>query len=401
VTGTPRRSLVAIAITAQLAVSPSTAAAQESVRSVRDVLSFLLTNVSIPTLDFEKDAEATAATRDTISRALLNELTTLPISTSSSGFTYLFDPTLGTVGRASNSFGPFFVERALTSGRNQLSFGAAFRYSQFDQLDGRDLRSGTFVTTANRFRDEAQPFDVETLELRIDTRTVTAFANYGVTDRFDIGAAVPIVSMNLSGERVNTYRGQTLIQAQATAVTSGVADVAITARAHLLGGGASGLAAGAEIRLPTGREEDLLGSGELAVRLLGIASFEGTHAAAHVNGGYWFGGISREGSYSGAVTVAASSRVTLVGELLGRWIEGFGEIAEVSAPHPRSVGVETIRLLPVDTGSRTMTNIAVAGIKWNVGDRWLVNSNVLIPVTNRGLRARVIPTIGLDYSFGR
>jgi hypothetical protein len=360
-----------------------------------------LTNVSIPTLDFEKDAEATAATRDTISRALLNELTTLPISTSSSGFTYLFDPTLGTVGRASSSFGPFFVERALTSGRNQLSFGAAFRYSQFDQLDGRDLRTGTFVTTANRFRDEAQPFDVETLELRIDTRTVTAFANYGVTDRFDIGAAVPIVSMHLSGERVNTYRGQTLIQAQATAATSGVADVAITARAHLLGGGASGLAAGAEIRLPTGREEDLLGSGELAVRVLGIASFEGTHAAAHVNGGYWFGGISREGSYSGAVTVAASSRVTLVGELLGRWIEGFGEIAEVSAPHPRSVGVETIRLLPVDTGNGTMTNIAVAGIKWNVADRWLVNSNVLIPVTNRGLRARVIPMIGLDYSFER
>lgn len=397
-TGARTPSLVAIAITAQLFLPPSEAFAQQS---VRDVLSFLLTNRAIPTLDFEKDAEATAATRDTISRALLTELTTLPISTSSAGFTYLFNPELGTVERASSSFGPFFVERALTSGRNQLSFGAAFRYSEFDQLDGRDLRTGTFVTTANRFRDEPQPFDVETLELRIDTRTVTAFANYGVTDRIDIGAAVPIVSMHLTGERVNVYRGQTLIQANATAITSGVADVAITARAHLLGGRASGLAAGTEIRLPTGREEDLLGSGELAMRVLAIASFEGTHAAAHVNGGYWFGGISREGSYSAAVTVAASSRVTLVGEFLGRWIEGLGEIGEVSAPHPRSVGVDTIRLLPIDTESRTMTGMAVAGIKWNVGDRWLVNGNLLMPVTNRGLRARVVPAIGLDYSFGR
>ena len=394
-----KRFIFVIAVAMQLAAIPTNAAAQQ--RTVRDILTFLLTNQSIPTGDFVKDAEATAATSDTISRALLTELTTLPISTSSAGFTYLFNPTLGTVERASSSFGPFFVERALTAGRNQLSFGAAFRYSEFDQLDGRDLRTGTFVTTANRFRDEAQPFDVETLELRMDTRTVTAFANYGVTDRLDIGAAVPIVSMHLAGERVNNYRGQTLPQARATATTSGIADMAITARAHLLGGRASGLAAGTEIRLPTGREEDLLGSGQLAMRVLAIASFEGTHAAAHVNGGYWFGGISREGSYSAALTVAASSRVTLVGEFLGRWIEGLGEIAEVSAPHPRSVGVETIRLLPIDTDSRTMTAMAVAGIKWNIGDRWLVNGNVLIPVTNRGLRARMVPAIGLDYSFGR
>ena len=394
-----KRFILVIAVATHLAAIPTDAAAQQ--RTVRDILTFLLTNQSIPTGDFVKDAEATAATSDTISRALLTELTTLPISTSSAGFTYLFNPTLGTVERASSTFGPFFVERALTSGRNQLSFGAAFRYSEFDQLDGRDLRTGTFVTTANRFRDEAQPFDVETLELRMDTRTVTAFANYGVTDRFDIGAAVPIVSLHLAGERVNNYRGQTLPQARATATTSGVADIAITARAHLLGGRASGLAAGTEIRLPTGREEDLLGSGQLAMRLLAIASFEGTHAAAHVNGGYWFGGISREGSYSAAVTVAASSRVTLVGEFLGRWIEGLGEIGEVSAPHPRSVGVETIRLLPIDTDGRTMTAMAVAGIKWNVGDRWLVNGNVLIPVTNRGLRARMVPAIGLDYSFGQ
>ncbi len=391
-----RRFLAAIA-TITLFV-PTHAYAQQ--RSVRDVLSFLLTNQSIPTGDFVKDAEATAATRDTISRALLTELATVPISTSSAGFTYLFSPALGTVERASSSFGGFFVERALTAGRNQFSFGATFRYSEFDRLDGNDLRTGQFVTTANRFRDEPQPFDVETLELNIDTRTVTAFANYGLTNRVDIGAAVPIVSMRLAGERVNTYRGQTLVQARATAVTSGVADMAITARAHLLGGSASGLAAGVELRLPTGREEDLLGSGEMAVRVLGIGSVEGSRASAHFNGGYWFGGISREATYSAAVTFAASSRLTLVGEFLGRWIEGVGEIGAVSAPHPGSVGVDTIRLLPVNTDGRTTTGTAVAGVKWNVGDRWLVKGNVQLPVNDRGLRARIVPVIGLDYSFG-
>ena len=390
-----RRFLVVLVLTTVIAAAPANAAAQQS---VREVLSFLLTNQAVRTGDIEKDAEATAATRDTISNALLIELATLPISTSSGGFTYLFNSELGTRERASSSFGPFFVERALTSGRNQMSFGATFRYSRFDQLDGNELRSGTFVTTATQFRDEPAPFDVETLSLRIDTRTVTGFANYGISDRVDIGVAVPIVSMDVEGERINTYRGQTIPQAAATATTTGVADMAITARAHLLGSRASGLTAGAEVRLPTGREEDLLGTGEPAIRLLAIGSFEGTRAGAHVNGGYSWGGISREAHYSAALTVAASDQFTVVGEFLGRWVEGLGRIARVTAPHPSSIGVDTIRLLPTEIG--TMTGMAVAGFKWNVSGRWLLNGNVLLPLTDRGLRARIVPAIALDFSFG-
>lgn len=395
-TSSRRRLPVIVACVAvMLGSAPPAAHAQQS---MRDVLSFLLTNQAVRTGDIEKDAAATAATRDTISNALLIELATLPISTSSGGFTYLFNSELGTRERASSSFGPFFVERALTSGRNQMSFGATFRYSEFDRLDGNDLRSGTFVTTATQFRDEPRPFDVETVTLRLKTRTVTGFANYGVSDRVDIGVAVPIVSMELSGERINTYRGQTIPQAAATATTTGVADMAVTARAHLLGGRASGLTAGAEVRLPTGREEDLLGTGKAAIRVLGIGSVEGSRAAAHVNGGYSWGGISREVNYSAAVTVTASERFTLVGEFLGRWVEGLGRIGQVTAPHPSSVGVDTKRLLPTTTG--VTTGMAVAGFKWNVADRWLLNANVLLPVTDRGLRARIVPAIALDYSFG-
>lgn len=390
-----RRFLVVIAFTTFISAAPTNALAQQS---MRQVLSFLLTNQAVRTGDIEKDAQATAATRDTISRALLIELATLPISTSSGGFTYLFNSELGTGERASSSFGPFFVERALTSGRNQMSFGATFRYSQFDRLDGNDLRTGNFVTTATQFRDEPKAFDVETLAVRIDTRTVTAFANYGISNRVDIGAALPIVSMQLSGERINTYRGQTIPQAAATATTTGVADMAITARAHLLGSRASGLTAGAELRLPTGREEDLLGTGKTAIRLLAIGSVEGSRAGAHFNGGYSWGGISREATYSGALTVAASERFTLVGEFLGRWVESLGQITQVKAPHPTTSGVDTIRLLPTSTG--TTTGVAVAGFKWNVGGRWLFNANALLPVTDRGLRARIVPAIALDYSFG-
>src|SRR5712692_9442937 len=73
-------------------------------QSVTDVLSFLLTNRSIQTKDFQQDEQAAAATRDTISALLLIELATLPISSSASGFTYRLNPALGTFERSSDSF---------------------------------------------------------------------------------------------------------------------------------------------------------------------------------------------------------------------------------------------------------------------------------------------------------
>jgi len=386
--------LFRVAFASVLCALPSNTYAQQS---VRDALSFLLTNQSILTDDFTKDAEAAAATRETITRSLLIELATLPIAASTGGFTYRLNPTLGIVDRVTDSFGPFFVERALTSGRRQVSFGATFQYARFIELDGNDLRGGTFVTTANQFRDEARPFDVEAVSLKLDTRTVTLFANAGVTDRLDVGIAVPIVALRLSGERVNTYRGRVLLQSRASASRTALGDLAVRARYHLVESHGIGVAYGTEVRLPTGREEDLLGAGDAAVRVFGVASAEGTRVAGHVNGGYTWGGVSREVSYGGAVTLAATAQFTLVGELLGRTIERLGRITPVVAPHPRVTGVNTIRLLPSDQG--TTTGVAVAGFKWNVGGRWLINGNAVIPLTDRGLRARIIPTIALDYSW--
>jgi hypothetical protein len=68
-------------------------------QSVSDVLSLLLTNQTIQTQDFVRDQQAAAATRDTISGLLLLDLVTLPVSSSSGGFTYRFNRALGTVER--------------------------------------------------------------------------------------------------------------------------------------------------------------------------------------------------------------------------------------------------------------------------------------------------------------
>jgi hypothetical protein len=369
-------------------------------RSVTDVLSFLLTNRSIPTDDAAQDEAAAAATRDTISRFLLLELATLPALSSSTGFIYRMDRDLGgTVVRSSESFGPAFVERSLTAGTLRAAFGAAYYETRFNKIDGQSLSDGTLIATASRLTGEIEPFDVETVAIRLRTRTLTLSTNVGVADRLDISAALPVVRLTLSGERVDTLRGTPFLQATASVDASGVGDLVLRAKYNALRNGGTGLAIGVETRLPTGAEENLLGAGDVSVKPRLIGSVEYGRVSAHSELGYSFGGLSRELDYAGAVAVAANSRVTFIAEMLGRRLESGGRIAQTVAPHPRLVGVETIRLTGVPEA--TYRALAVGGIKWNVAETLLVSASVLRPITSTGLTGNIVPSVAVEYSFGR
>jgi hypothetical protein len=369
-------------------------------QSVREVLSFLVTNRSIATDDFVRDEQAAAATSDTIARLLSIELATLPIASSAGGFIYRFDPALGTVARLSDSFGPFFTERSMTTAKSFASFSINYRTATFDSIDGRSLRDGTLVSTASMLRGDAEPFDVETVSLRIRLDSITLASSYGVTDRFEISGALPIVKLALRGERIDTYRGQQFPQATGTASASGIGDAVLRAKFNVLQQAGSGIAVAAEGRLPTGDEEQLLGAGSASVKPRLLASLEGGRMTVDGDVGYSFGGLARTLDYSGALSVVATPRVTLIGEVYGRRLEGLGRLIETSEPHPRLLEVDTIRL----TGVEETTNrlVAVVGFKWNVAGSWLVSANVARPLTtNVGLNADWVPAVTLDYSFGQ
>jgi hypothetical protein len=371
----------------------------EAQQSVTEVLSFLLTNRSIPTGDFTQDELAAASTRDTFADFLLAELGTLPISSSAGGFTYRLDRALGTVVLSSDSFGPFFTERSLTSGQGQWSIGLSYQRATFDTIDGRSLRDGTLVAIAGKLRTEPQPFDVETLSLRLDANTVILQSNFGVTDRFDLSAALPFVRLSLNGERVDTYRGQQFTQAIASASASGIGDLVVRGKYNVVRNGGSGVAVGGEIRLPTGDEENLLGAGEASVKPSFVGSFERDRFGLHGNIGYSFLGLSRALDYGTAVTVVGVPQLTLIGEIIGRRHASFAQLTEVVSSHPRLAGVDTIRLSSVDEASDRV--FAVMGFKWNVSGTWLVSANLLRPLSSAGLNASWVPTLTFDYSFGQ
>jgi hypothetical protein len=387
------RAVIAIMATCCLLASAVPATAQ----SVSDVLAFLVTNQSVETGSVERDRAAAQATSDTISRALLANLATLPVPTSSGAFAYRLNQDLGTVERATQSFGPFFVERAQTAGKGQASFGLTFEQLHFGSLDGRNLRDGSLVTTANQFADESSAFEVDQLTLDIDASIATLYGNVGVTDRVEVGFAAPLVMLRLHGLRIDTYRGRTFTQATASANAVGLADLVVRTKYRLSEAG--GVAAAVDVRLPTGRAQDLLGMGSTSLKLSGIASIERGRLSTHGNAGITVGGLAREVSYDGAVAMAATPRVTVIGELLGRWIDSPGHIGALSAPHPSLAGVETLRLTP-DASTLNMIT-CVPGFKLNLSTTWVLAANVSIPLTTAGLTAPFTPFIGLDYSVGK
>jgi hypothetical protein len=367
-------------------------------QSLSSQLSTLLTQQQ-PTSILVPDVPAADATRDTVSRLFSIELSNLPVASSSGGFVYRLNPSLGVVERASEGFGPFFTERVLRNGRGQASIGLSYQFANFSTLQGADLDAGTFPTNAARTTGSSVPFSVDTLSLKLDSQTTTVFASYGVSDRLAIGGSVPFVTVHFSGTRLRNEDGRSTLQSSQSGTATGVGDIAVNARYLLMGTGLKGVAVGSDLRLPTGRREDLLGSGRTSARFIGIGSFEEGHLSVNANAGYAVGGASREVSWRMASTFAASSRVTVVGEVLGQKLSELSYVQDVYQPHPLMPGVETMRWLTAQRG--IVTTLLVAGAKWNVARSWLLNTNMLIRVTDSGLRARVTPAISLDYDFDR
>ena len=197
-----RSSMVTASMLAWLsaAVPPPLANAQ----SLASRLSQLMSEPAPPGTP---SGQAASTTSDAITKLVRVELNSLPAPTSSAGVVYQLDPSLGIVARSSNGLGPLFAERALRSTDGRLSGGVAFQVTRFSSLNGEDLTTGTFPIGATRAAGIDPPFAVDRLTLQLERQATTVFADYGVGGRFTVGAAVPLVRVQLSGSRVRTQNG--------------------------------------------------------------------------------------------------------------------------------------------------------------------------------------------------
>ena len=139
---------------------------------------------------------AGAVSGDTIAVATAIDVATMPFGTSSGGFEFKLDPATGLLARTTTSFGPSFVERALTAGEGKVSVGATFSSTNYDKLSDFSLSNLPLGSVAS-----SSPIvsGTTTGNLKISSQTLAISGAVGVSPKIDIGVVVPLVTVKLSG----------------------------------------------------------------------------------------------------------------------------------------------------------------------------------------------------------
>ena len=101
--------------------------------------------------------------------------------------------------------------------------------------------------------------------------------------------------------------------------------------------------------------------------------------------------------------LALSRRFTVAADYIGQELVNAPRVGVTTftsqAPLATTGRIETFgTVAPIARDTYNQSNIAV-GVKANIVDRLVLSSNLLIAVNNGGLRERVIPLIGLSYTY--
>jgi hypothetical protein len=367
-----------------------------------------------------------------LNQTIARNVASFPLSSTVASQTFVFVDGVPTP--TSNSFGPIFAERAQTLGRGRLNAGVNYSRLNFSQLRGIPLEqlqlvfvheNSDFPNCDTIFQVDCAEYglplwehDLITLDLDLDMQAeVSAFyATFGVTDWLDVGFALPVVSFNMNGTSTATilqasglpalhFFGGTTTAPEFTATkatfasTSGVGDLAGRFKIVMVRGEAVDLALLGEVRLPTGSEEDFLGSGSTNARGLFIASSTYGDFSPHLNIGYGYRGAELDQDvieFAGGFDHRLTEGATFALDLLGTFKVGDEKLA---FPEPIVIPGgyrQTVHRTNIPSRNDNVLDGSV-GFKFRAGTGFTVVTNVLVPLNEGGLRASPTPTLGIEY----
>ncbi len=291
--------------------------------------------------------------------------------------------------------------------------------------------------------------DILQADLLLDATTdiVALFANYGVTNRFDVGLVIPVTRVELEANlhahiirlstadnsRVHTFVDGEDVSERSSRnrarrrglVTSSSHQIQLRAFAEYGRLRSDGLAAS------YWRRTRSAGTGTTQTKIFGILSSTRGRLSADVNAGYTASGrgpreslygfeplgLSDEVNYFGAVELVAHARLTILAEVLGRTLLDAGSIELETRTFDYRVGSMAGAAVSELTSStnpltgepyqqlalRPNSNVSVmhgsAGFKFNAATNVLIAAHALFPLNKSGLRDRLTLAVGFDYAF--
>jgi hypothetical protein len=435
-----------------------------------------------------------------LNAAVGSQLTLLPLGSPGSGLVYVYNPALKTFTASTEDLGPILTERANTTGRHKVRLGFSYQRFSFGTLDGTSLHnlqaSFTHVddlqadatgtvnppythATSNCFIG-TQPLQngpnntsycgfvrdridtVTDVSLRLNQSTV--FATLGLTNRIDVSLAIPIINVGMDVTSTATIHNSSNtddhlfkpaycsagVSCRNTTFsssngTTGIGDIVLRAKGVVWGGERAAVAVGADLRLPTGDEQNFLGSGTIGFTPFAVFSYA-ARVSPHVNVGYEVNGNSvlagnvvppqpvgppanittpstltkghlpNQFLYAGgADVVLVKTRLAGTFDLIGQRVLNarratvspqpfLGDCGPANLPpsdlsYCTSPGANISRPALTETkGSFNITSAAL-GAKVRITDRFVIFGNALIKLDDGGLRAKVVPLVGASFGF--
>ena len=368
--------------------------------------------------------------------AIASQLSALPLPSPASGFTYRFDADTGTFSRSTQSFGPILAERAETIGRGKTLFGYNLQAFSFDSLDGVDLGHVPAVFTHDDVHLGGGRTDVVVTDnaLKLSVGQFTGLVSYGITDRLDASVAIPLVHTRLTVtsaaviHRFGTTReGAAHFFADpttpggigdhrefaASGTATGIGDVLLRAKGTVMRRGQNAIAVGAEVRVPSGDEDDLLGSGAWGVKPFAVLSFPYKRVSSHVNLGYQWNGrsvlageVSRQVAgdlpdrivFALGVDMGINDRLSLALDFLADRVLNSPQLEVTPFIASGDLGSGVFQDITFRSTSYLISN-GSAGMKFAIREGLLANFNLRFSVGGEGLADRATPLVGIEYTF--
>ena len=406
-------------------------------------------------------------------------LSVTPVESPTSGVILKTDPATGAALPVSSTLGPIFTKRAETIGKGKFYIGFTHQDYHFTSFNGQSL-NGLSVLYSGGDQSGipgANGTAPATVNFGMDVRLSqdVTFLTYGVTNRFDVSVGLPAVHASVASRAyngiiysgtglgtspadkcwcVNTFSpGSFALTApqigQASQSKSGFGDLVVRLKGSVIERPHFVVAAGLDLRFPTGDETNYLGTGTTSIKpFVAVSLFskplKGFILAPHMEAGWQYSGKSTlagtlQGTnqtftlsgaaipYSGApftatkgylpsvfswavgTEIGLNKRNTITVDFLGNqigWGHGVQTLVTASAPGvlPAAPGF--------NGGTVNATGLAAApgrssfgqysgafGYKFRVVGNLVATVQVLTRFDHNGLRADLTPLYGLGYSF--
>ena len=363
---------------------------------------------------------------------IVSDISSFPLSSTVAGIT--FDFSRGVPVSTIEGLGPIFSEIGETIGAGKLNMGFGYTHLAFSRLRGLPLTQMRFtfthvdVTPDDTLGDsapESDDMDVF-MDLHINASIYAFYATLGVTKSLDIGVAVPVLSVNLQGNaraRINSFTygrfgkalhyfgGDTLNPVLQTTVpydesSTGLGDVALRIKynfAHDAGVDFAGLL---DVRFPTGKKDDFLGTGKMKARLSAIISKRFKDLRPHLNVGYEFRAADFE---TDIIDIKAGfdqkllSGFTFAMDVLGTIAMDNSKTAQL-LPGSRDIYfrvnqgqyIEHVDLSNVPERTNDNQVTLSSGFRYAPSESIVFFGNALVPLNDGGLTATITPSLGFS-----